>query len=104
MQLLIHSFHFALQRVLANRRAWDVLDEAQKMEILSLLPPHTRPETSLSRIPPPDIEFLLYSTDFSGAVRQFSEDVGAGRYATKFRSEAEQATRDRAEGKLTKEP
>jgi hypothetical protein len=66
------------------------------------MPPLFHPDTSITPIPPLDDEFLLYSTDWSGGVRQFEEDVRAGRYASRFRVQAEKASRERAEGKLTK--
>lgn len=91
---------FTSQRVFSNPRAWNVLDEDEKLEILSLIPPIFHPDTSITPIPPLDAEFLLYSTDWSGGVRQFEEDVRAGRYASRFRVQAEKASRDRAAGKL----
>jgi hypothetical protein len=76
------------------------LDENEKGEILSMIPSIFHPKTSITPIPPLEHDFLLYSTDWSESIRLFTEDVKAGRYAPRFRAEAEKASRDRTTGKL----
>lgn len=94
------------QRILANQEAWDCLEEDEKKQILNLLPEHTHPTADLSandsdaKIPPLPQDFLRYSNNWRGGVRQFQVDLECGRYDPEWLSQADEAMMERADGKF----
>lgn len=84
------------------------MDESEKKEILSCLPEHIHPQAESSqdgleaeaRISPLPHEFLRYSNNWRGGVRQFQIDLQCGRYDPEWLRQAEEARRERAEGKF----
>ncbi|KAL4779992.1 Asx homology domain-containing protein [Aspergillus varians] len=97
-----------LVRLLALPEAWDCLEEAEKKEILDLLPsdthPNPKPETDDpdAKIPQLPDTFLRYSNDWRDTIRHFQLDLQNGRYDPQWIREAEEAVRQRAAGKFDK--
>ncbi|KAL2007345.1 hypothetical protein VTN00DRAFT_8783 [Thermoascus crustaceus] len=97
-----------LVKLLAHPRAWEVLNEEEKKEILRLLPdnvhpnPDPDPEDPNAKIPPLPQTFLRYSNNWRDAVRQFQVDLQAGRYDPEWQRQAAEAMEERAEGKFDK--
>ncbi|KAL1998099.1 hypothetical protein VTN02DRAFT_6856 [Thermoascus thermophilus] len=97
-----------LVKLLAHPRAWEVLDEEEKKEILRLLPdnvhpnPDPDPEDPNAKIPPLPQTFLRYSNNWRDAVRQFQVDLQAGRYDPEWQRQAAEAMEERAQGKFDK--
>ncbi|KAL4999106.1 Asx homology domain-containing protein [Aspergillus recurvatus] len=97
-----------LVKLLALPEAWNCLEEAEKQEILDLLPSDTHPNPN----PPPDDpnakipvlpeSFLRYSTNWREAIRHFQIDLQNGRYEPEWVREAEEAFAQRAAGKYDK--
>ncbi|BCR88947.1 uncharacterized protein ACHE_50145S [Aspergillus chevalieri] len=92
-----------LVKMLANRKAWDVLEEHEKEEILDLLPEHIRPhpkpcEDGTMKIPPIAESFLRYDNPWRDAVRQFQVDLENGRYDPEWIRQADIAVQERANG------
>jgi hypothetical protein len=94
--------------VFANPKAWTCLDESEKKEILALLPDHIHPnpdpgpEDPESKIPPLPQPFLRYDNNWRYGVRLFQSDLESGRYDPEWLRQAQQARKDRAEGKFDK--
>ncbi|KAF7597318.1 hypothetical protein BBP40_006258 [Aspergillus hancockii] len=97
-----------LVKILAHPEAWNCLDEAEKKEILDLLPedlhpcPRPSPDDPNAKIPPLPESFLRYSNNWRDGVRHFQLDLQNGRYDPVWLREAEEAMRQRAEGKFDK--
>ena len=91
--------------MLANPEAWTCLEEAEKTELLSLLPAHVHPipvpdpEAADQKIEPLPESFVRYSTDWQDAVRGFQNDLDHGRYEPEWQTQAAQAMEERALGK-----
>ena len=78
-----------------NPMSWECLDEEEKKEIISLLPPHLVLEEGR-----PPLEFLNYSTDWQDGLRLFQVDLEAGHYDPEWLKQASQAMEDRAAGEF----
>ncbi|KAJ6134132.1 hypothetical protein N7523_000454 [Penicillium sp. IBT 18751x] len=96
--------HEDLVKLLAKPEAWNLLEEAEKREILALLPADIHPDADLSltdpeyRIPPLPQEFIRYSTNWREGIRVFQLDLENGRYDPQWLRQAENARRKRANG------
>ncbi|KAL4898609.1 Asx homology domain-containing protein [Aspergillus ambiguus] len=97
-----------LVKLLARPEAWDCLEEAEKEEILKLLPDDVQPNSDPSsddpdaKIPPLPQSFLRYSNNWRDGVRHFQLDLQLGRYDPEWLRQAEEATQQRAAGKFDK--
>ncbi|KAL4735986.1 Asx homology domain-containing protein [Aspergillus similis] len=97
-----------LVKLLALPEAWNCLEEAEKQEILDLLPsdthpnPNPLPDDPNAKIPPLPESFLRYSTNWREAIRHFQLDLQNGRYDPQWVREAEEAVAQRAAGKFDK--
>ncbi|KAL4927475.1 uncharacterized protein BDV17DRAFT_266326 [Aspergillus undulatus] len=97
-----------LVRLLALPEAWNCLEEAEKREILDLLPSDTHPNQNPSpddpdaKIPPIPEEFLRYSNNWRDGIRNFQLDLQNGRYDPQWMREAEEAVQQRATGNFDK--
>ncbi|KAK2829854.1 hypothetical protein FQN49_007196 [Arthroderma sp. PD_2] len=95
-----------LAKLLAKPEAWTCLDEAEKKEILALLPESVHPlhepsaENSDETIPPLSEEFLRYSNVWRDATRQFQVDLESGKFDPQWLDQAHKAMEERAEGKF----
>ncbi|PLB41125.1 uncharacterized protein BDW47DRAFT_75528 [Aspergillus candidus] len=95
-------------KLLAKPDAWNCLDEAEKEEILNLLPEDTHPNRYPSaddpdaKIPPLPESFLRYSNEWRDGIRQFQSDLEDGRYDPVWVRQAEAAVAERAAGKFDK--
>ena len=85
-----------MQKYFARPEAWDILSAQEQEELRSLLPQWT-PYDAAGR---PTFEFLRYDNHWRNGVRLFQEDIAAGRYEKEWIEAAEQAMKDRAEGKF----
>ncbi|KAL3458687.1 Asx homology domain-containing protein [Aspergillus heterothallicus] len=97
-----------LARLLALPEAWECLEEAEKKEILDLLPadthptPHPPPDEPTAKIPPLPESFVRYGEHWRDAIRHFQLDLQNGRYDPQWLHEAEEAVQQRAAGKFDK--
>ncbi|GAB1217259.1 hypothetical protein ATERTT37_006495 [Aspergillus terreus] len=97
-----------LVKLLARPEAWDCLEEAEKQEILNLLPEdvhpslHPSPDDPDAKIPPLPQTFLRYSNNWRDGVRQFQLDLQLGRYDPEWLRQAEEASQQRAAGNFDK--
>ncbi|KAL4918078.1 Asx homology domain-containing protein [Aspergillus aurantiobrunneus] len=97
-----------LVRLLALPEAWNCLEEAEKKEILDLLPSDTHPDPEPSpddpdaKIAPLADSFLRYSNHWRDAIRHFQLDLQNGRCDPQWIREAEEAIQQRAAGKFDK--
>ncbi|RMJ25477.1 hypothetical protein PHISP_03669 [Aspergillus sp. HF37] len=97
-----------LVKILANPEAWDCLEEDEKKQILHLLPEHTHPTADTAATEPDAIipalpqEFLRYSNNWRDGVRQLQVDLECGRYDPEWLSQADEAMKQRADGKFDK--
>ncbi|KAL4976491.1 Asx homology domain-containing protein [Aspergillus desertorum] len=97
-----------LVKLLALPEAWNCLEEAEKQEILGLLPsethpnPNPAPDDPNAKIPPLPESFLRYSTNWREAIRHFQLDLQNGRYDPQWVREAEEAVAQRAAGRFDK--
>ncbi|KAL6236018.1 Asx homology domain-containing protein [Aspergillus navahoensis] len=97
-----------LVKLLALPEAWNCLEEAEKQEILDLLPsdihpnPSPPPDDPNAKIPPLPDSFLRYSTNWREAIRHFQLDLQSGRYDPRWVREAEEAVAQRAAGEFDK--
>ncbi|KAL3471796.1 Asx homology domain-containing protein [Aspergillus californicus] len=95
-----------LVKLLTQPDAWECLEEAEKEEILELLPgdihPNTDPSEIDGKIPPLSQEFLRYSTHWRSGIRDFQLDLQNGHYDPQWQREAEEAAKQRAAGKFDK--
>ncbi|KAI1981335.1 hypothetical protein LOZ53_000498 [Ophidiomyces ophidiicola] len=95
-----------LVKLLAKPEAWNCLEEDEKREILSLLPPDVHPnpdgdpEDANFKLEPLPQEFLRYSIPWRDAVRQFQADLENGKYDPEWQRQAHQAMQERADGKF----
>ncbi|KAJ5674691.1 uncharacterized protein N7477_004625 [Penicillium maclennaniae] len=100
--------HEDLVKLLAKPEAWNLLEEAEKREILALLPADIHPDWDLSktdpeyRIPPLPQEFIRYSTNWREGIRVFQLDLENGRYDPQWLRQAENARRKRENGDFDK--
>ncbi|PLB49416.1 hypothetical protein P170DRAFT_464844 [Aspergillus steynii IBT 23096] len=100
--------HLDLVKLLARPEAWEILEESEKKEILSLLPedvhpnPHPPADDPDWKIPPLPESFLRYSNNWRDGVRQFQVDLESGRYDPEWLRQAEEASAQRAAGKFDK--
>lgn len=100
------------------------MDEEEKTEIINLLPEDVRPEIvtapsqekdesevegeegggkveiQSAKIAPPPESFLRYSNNWRDGVRQFQLDLQNGRYDREWLRQAQEAMRERAEGRF----
>ncbi|KAI5293043.1 hypothetical protein KEM52_005864 [Ascosphaera acerosa] len=83
-----------LIKLLALPEAWTCLTEAEKREILALLPETIHPDYVAHAHDP----FLRYSNAWRDSVRQFQTDLALGRYTAKWQRDALEASRQRALG------
>ncbi|KAJ6150985.1 hypothetical protein N7470_007579 [Penicillium chermesinum] len=93
-------------KLLASPGAWHCLEEAEKREILSLLPADTHPESrtksgrsKLRNTPLPD-SFVRYSNNWRDGIRQFQLDLQNGRYNPEWLRQAEEARIQRENGEF----
>ncbi|KAF3490639.1 uncharacterized protein GIQ15_00156 [Arthroderma uncinatum] len=95
-----------LAKLLAKPEAWTCLDEAEKKEILALLPESVHPvhepsaENPDGIIPPLSEEFLRYSNVWRDATRQFQVDLQNGKFDPQWLSQAQKAREEREAGKF----
>ena len=82
------------QRFFSAPEAWSTLEEAEKIQLRALLPPHVELDDDGS-IPQ---SFLKYDPDWRNALHQFQTDLAAGRYDPIWLEEAAQAMEARAAG------
>ncbi|KAL2815980.1 Asx homology domain-containing protein [Aspergillus granulosus] len=97
-----------LVKLLALPEAWECLEEAEKKQILDLLPadthpnPHPPPDEPDAKIPPLPESFVRYGEHWRDAIRHFQLDLQTGRYDPQWVREAEEAVQQRAAGKFDK--
>ncbi|KAL2828210.1 Asx homology domain-containing protein [Aspergillus cavernicola] len=97
-----------LVKLLALPEAWDHLEEAEKKEILDLLPSDIHPnpnppaDDADAKIPPLPGSFLRYSNHWRDGIRNFQLDLQNGRHDPQWQREAEEAMQQRAAGKFDK--
>ncbi|KAF9891306.1 hypothetical protein FE257_004161 [Aspergillus nanangensis] len=95
-----------LVRLLARPEAWHCLEEAEKKELLALLPEDVHPnfpaDDPNSTIPPLPEAFLRYSNNWRAGVRQFQTDLQLGRYEPEWVRQAEEAKAQRESGRFDK--
>ena len=82
------------QSYLAKPESWTTLTTEEKSTIRSLLPETTPFNADGS----PSADFLHHNTDWRNGIRQFQEDVAAGRMEPKWQAQAAQAMEERAAG------
>ncbi|KAJ5248883.1 hypothetical protein N7468_000334 [Penicillium chermesinum] len=93
-------------KLLASPGAWHCLEEAEKREILSLLPadthpnPEPNPDDPSSGIPPLPDSFVRYSNNWRDGIRQFQLDLQNGRYNPEWLRQAEEARIQRENGEF----
>ncbi|KAF9245139.1 hypothetical protein DTO006G1_6569 [Penicillium roqueforti] len=93
-----------LVKLLARPEAWNCLEESEKREILSLLPPDVHPEAEAisddpnAKIKPIPDSFLRYSNNWRDGIRQFQLDLQHGRYDPQWLREAQEAKQEREDG------
>ncbi|RJE18157.1 hypothetical protein PHISCL_09512 [Aspergillus sclerotialis] len=94
-----------LVKILAKPEAWNCLEEDEKKQILGLLPEDTHPnpdppaDNPDAKISPLPQEFLRYSNNWRGGVRQLQVDLECGRYDPEWLRQADTAVKERADGK-----
>ncbi|KAL4803307.1 Asx homology domain-containing protein [Aspergillus unguis] len=97
-----------LVKLLSLPEAWNCLEEAEKKEILDLLPsdthpnPNPPPDDPEAKIPPLPEAFLRYSNNWRDGIRHFQLDLQNGRFDPVWIREAEEAMQQRAAGKFDK--
>ncbi|EPS28601.1 hypothetical protein PDE_03547 [Penicillium oxalicum 114-2] len=93
-----------LVKLLAKPEAWNILEEKEKRQILSLLPSDIHPASELpsddlnSKIPPLPDSFIRYSNNWRDGIRQFQVDLENGRFDPEWLCQAENARRKRENG------
>ena len=93
-----------MQKLLAKPEAWNLLEEEEKRQILSLLPSDIHPASELpsddsnSKIPPLPDSFIRYSNNWRDGIRQFQVDLENGRFDPEWLRQAENARRKRENG------
>lgn len=93
-----------MQKLLAKPEAWNILEEKEKRQILSLLPSDIHPASELpsddlnSKIPPLPDSFIRYSNNWRDGIRQFQVDLENGRFDPEWLCQAENARRKRENG------
>ncbi|XHF96794.1 hypothetical protein AWENTII_000412 [Aspergillus wentii] len=95
-----------LVKLLAKPESWNLLDEEEKKEIVSLLPDNIKaqlepsPDDPDAKMPPIPESFLRYSNPWRDSIRQFQLDLQNGRYDPKWLQQADEAMRERSAGKF----
>lgn len=88
-----------LSAILNDDRAWTELTREQQEKLISILPGASVPPMPEGE-PLPNVAklFLREHSSFQAGIRQFQEDLDAGKYELKWLEDAEKAMRKRANG------